>query len=43
MLFDIGGNQSAQGKPTKDGMEPANQIQVQVLTAALVKGKCDEH
>ena len=39
-FLGVGGNQSARRKPTKAGMESANQTHVQPLAiAALVKGK----
>ena len=40
-FLGVGGNRSAWRKPTKAGMESANQIHIQLLAiAALVKGKC---
>ena len=39
-ILGVGGNRSARRKPTKAGMESANQIHIQPLLAALVKGKC---
>ena len=42
-FLGVGGNRSAQRKPTKAGMESANQIHIQPgynWLAALVKGKC---
>ena len=40
-FFGVGGNRSAQRKPTEAGMESANQIHIQThWLASLVKGKC---
>ena len=39
-FLGVGGNWSARRKPTKAGMESANQIHIQHWLAALVKGKC---
>ena len=38
LILDVGGNRSARRKPTKTGMEPQNQIHIQLLAVALVKG-----
>ena len=34
-FLHVGGNQSAQRKPTKAGMESANQIHVQLLASCI--------
>ena len=42
-FLGVGGNQSAQRKPTKVGMELANQIHIQPLTSYIAERKVLEH